>query len=259
VTTPTFAEVITALTSYEITGWEPRYFLPSPVSGAPHPSIDALGDAIFPATLVGLNGFLDADGLRQHRLLVSAGQFRPTGPDIGTQRVFTNVGVQLVAPAPGADPSDTAAPTILRTSGAAVDATVGFVVDLDPDATFVSVLYKRADLDGSWMHVPLAQTGAAPDGAARWTGGDVTGLTGVAFETSCRLTTPQETRRPATTRRATSPRLVGVGLQVVVEGAQQQAGWYLGGVTATIIGRAPRSCIAWMVLPTRYEAPSASR
>ncbi len=236
--------LITALTSYEITGWEPRYFLPSPVSGAPHPSIDALGDAIFPATLVGLNGFLDADGLRQHRLLVSAGQFRPTGPDIGTQRVFTNVGVQLVAPAPGADPSDTAAPTILRTSGAAVGATVGFVVDLDPDATFVSVLYKRADLDGSWMHVPLAPTGAAPDGAARWTGGDVTGLTGVAFEFMVQAHDAAGNTAFSDNKASDflAAPLVGTGeLQVVVSGADVVAGWYTGVVSAEIIGVAGAS------------------
>ena len=132
------------------------------------------GDAIFPATLARVTRSTDVAGAPSGTLLFSAGQFRPTGAGVGTQRLFDQATVQVLY---GAS-DDFVPPTIDKTRGALVASgvagqpqTVGFVVDTDQTAGRVVVLFKDV-AERTWRRVDLVDTDPQPD-VAHWTGGAV--------------------------------------------------------------------------------------
>jgi hypothetical protein len=132
---------------------------------------DTTGDAIFPATLARATRSSDAVGNPVGTLLFSAGQFRPTGPGVGQQRLFDTATVQVLY----GTGDDFVPPTIATSRGALVSAgltqTAGFDVDTDSTARRVLILFK-ANGDRVWRSVDLVNT-ATGTGPAHWTGGAV--------------------------------------------------------------------------------------
>src|SRR4029078_7826697 len=104
-------------------------------------------------------------------LLFSAGQFRPTGPGVGEQRLFDNATVHVLY----GTGNDFLPPTISTTRGALIPAgapkAAGFDVDTDTPARRVVVLFKGQG-DNVWRSVDLVDTDPRPD-VAHWTGGAV--------------------------------------------------------------------------------------
>jgi CSLREA domain-containing protein len=151
--TPYFAQPVVDLTTNEVTG-------------------DAIGDAIFPATLTGLSRSQDAAGSPEDSLLFSAGQFRPGSlPGVGTQRRFTDATVEVQY---SNDTTDFVGPTIVETrgellpllNGNSVSAqTIEFDVDTSVDAVVAYVLFKPIGAT-YWRGVYLTRDGATWRGRA---------------------------------------------------------------------------------------------
>jgi hypothetical protein len=170
--------LISALTSHEvqsapgvIEAFKPYIAHPVIDRAASEVLGDTTGDAIFPATLARATGSIDGSGLPVGTLLFSAGQFRPTAPGIGQQRLFDTATVQVLY----GTGNDFLPPTIETTRGALVLAgstqTVGFDVDTDATARRVVVLFKGRG-DHVWRTVDLVDTDPRAD-VSHWTGGAV--------------------------------------------------------------------------------------
>ncbi|MEY2523228.1 MAG: large repetitive protein [Ilumatobacteraceae bacterium] len=170
--------LISALTSHEvqsapgvIEAFKPYIDHPVIDRAASEVLRDTTGDAIFPATLARATGSIDGSGLPVGTLLFSAGQFRPTAPGIGQQRLFDTATVQVLY----GTGDDFLSPTIETTRGALVLAgstqTVGFDVDTDATARRVVVLFKGRG-DHVWRTVDLVDTDPRAD-VSHWTGGAV--------------------------------------------------------------------------------------
>ncbi|HEY5422050.1 MAG TPA: hypothetical protein VIK05_01185, partial [Ilumatobacteraceae bacterium] len=170
--------LITALTSREVEsspGVTEQFtpFIDHPVidRGGSEVLLDTTGDAIFPATLARATHSTDGSGNPVGTLLFSAGQFRPTGPGVGEQRLFDSATVHVLY----GTGNDFLPPTISTTRGALIPAgatkTAGFDVDTDTTARRVVVLFKGQG-DNVWRSVDLVDTDPRPD-VAHWTGGAV--------------------------------------------------------------------------------------
>ena len=133
--------------------------------------LDTTGDAIFPATLARATRSSDGNGDPVGTLLFSAGQFRPTGPGVGDQRLFDSATVQVLY----GTGNDFLPPTIETTRGALVLAgstqTVGFDVNTDATARHVVIVFKSRS-ERNWRTVDLVDTDPRAD-VAHWTGGAV--------------------------------------------------------------------------------------
>jgi len=170
--------LITALTSHEVQtspgvteAFKPYIDHPIIDRAGSEVLLDTTGDAIFPATLARATRSTDGNGDPVGTLLFSAGQFRPTGPGVGEQRLFDNARVQVLY----GTGDDFLPPTITTTRGALVlsgsTQTAGFDVETDATARRVTVLFK-GEADHVWRTVDLVDTDPRPD-VAHWTGGAV--------------------------------------------------------------------------------------
>lgn len=133
--------------------------------------LDTTGDAIFPATLAQATRSTDGTGQPVGTLLFSAGQFRPTGPGVGEQRLFDSATVEVLY----GTGNDFLPPTISSTRGALVLAgstqTAGFDVETDTTARRVTVMFKGPN-EHVWRSVDLVDTDPSPS-VSHWTGGAV--------------------------------------------------------------------------------------
>jgi hypothetical protein len=235
--------LVTDLTSNDLTGFEPLFFQPIVDDSGNEDLTDPIGDAIFPATLGRVARSIDADGAPTASLELAAGQFRPTGVGVGTQRLFTaaDILVQYADPAV----TDFDAPTILQSRGALVPVlgvadevvtqTAGFAVDTDPSAQRVYVLFKPATGSGQWEGVDLVRS----PGTDHWTGGavvpnDVEQLEFFVQACDDHGNCSMSDNKASGFIAEQDP--VGGELSVVVSGAPQAAGWWLGAVQATVTG-----------------------
>ncbi len=169
--------LITALSSKDVPNFVPYKAQPVVDQTADERVPDPVGDAIFPSTLARVNRSTDGTGNTSATLLFSAGQFRPTGPDVGEQRLFNNATVQVLY----GNGDDFVPPTINVTRGALVPVygsgtavtsqTAGFAVDTDNTARRVLVLFKGV-AEQTWRRVDLVNTGTGAAGT-HWTGGAV--------------------------------------------------------------------------------------
>src|SRR3954452_8269331 len=141
--------LITALTSHEVetapgTSESFKPYIAHPVidQTGNEVLVDPTGDAIFPATLARVTRSTDGAGQPVGTVLVSAGQFRPTAPGVGEQRLFDTATVNVLY----GTGTDFEPPTISTTRGALVLAgstqTAGFDVATDKTAKRVVVLFK---------------------------------------------------------------------------------------------------------------------
>ena len=160
--------LITDLTSVDLGGFTPDYFLPKLDRAAHEQLLSPVGDAVFPSTLSKVTTAIGATGTRQ-QALVTAGQFRdPDANGDGTQRFFSHVGGVVEYSSP--TDTDFTAPTILRSAGEIVNGTVGFTIVTDSSARRLVVLFKSQGTNGAWQQVDLTPT-PQPDGTTQWWGG----------------------------------------------------------------------------------------
>ena len=160
--------LITDLTSVDLGGVQPDYFLPKLDQAANEQLLSPVGDAVFPSSLSKVTTAIGEQGTRQ-QVLLTAGQFRDPGANgSGTQRFFSHIG-GLVEYASPSD-NDFTPPTILRSAGEIVNDTVGFTISTDTSARRVVALFKSQGSNGAWQHVELTPT-PNPDGTVKWWGG----------------------------------------------------------------------------------------
>jgi CSLREA domain-containing protein len=179
VTAPGFVAkgaLITSLRSTDLGSFDPVYFRPTVDLGAKEPERQ-VGDAPFPAAIQRITSAHGSGGAQQ--LVLVPGQFRDPVPEggIGTQRLFTDIGVEVLYTA-ATDTTATAdhrAPEIVRTAATSNGTDVTFAVTTDATATRVVVLAKQvADFsDAAWEMVDLTAvgptwTGSLPDVAGGW-------------------------------------------------------------------------------------------
>ena len=198
--------------------------------------LDTTGDAIFPATLARATRSTDGHGQPVGTLLFSAGQFRPTAPGVGRQRLFDTATVHVLY----GTGDDFVPPTISSTRGALVLAgstqTAGFVVDTDVTARRVTVLFKGRG-DRVWRSVDLVDTNPAT-GVAHWTGGAVVpaALADIEFFAQvCDGNGNCSTSNNKASNFVTVRAVLDADLRVDAVGATVN-GWFVSPVQATIIG-----------------------
>jgi hypothetical protein len=208
--------------------------------------LDTTGDAIFPATLAQATRSTDGAGQPVGTLLFSAGQFRPTGPGVGEQRLFDSATVEVLY----GTGNDFLPPTIASTRGALVSAgstqTAGFDVDTDNTARRVTIMFKGPD-EHVWHSVDLVDTDPSPS-VAHWTGGAVVSAAVDHIEFFAQVcdqngncSTSNNKASNFTTVRA----LVDAQLVVNAPGSTVN-GWYVAPpVQATIIGTDPTCAIQY--------------
>ena len=241
--------LITALTSHEVQSspgvtehFTPYIAHPVIDRGGSEVLIDTTGDAIFPATLARVTRSTDGSGAPVGTLLFSAGQFRPTGPGVGEQRLFDGATVQVLY----GTGNDFLPPTIETTRGALVlsgsTQTAGFDVDTDATARRVVILFKGRE-DHLWRSVDLVDTDPSP-AVAHWTGGAVVpaALTEIEFFAQvCDGNGNCSTSNNKASNFVTVRALLDAQLAVITTGTAVN-GWFTSPpVQATIIG-ADQTC-----------------
>jgi CSLREA domain-containing protein len=168
--------LITSLRSTDLGSFDPVYFRPTVDLGGREPERQ-VGAAPFPAAMQQITTAHGSGGAQQ--LVLVPGQFRDPVPEggIGTQRLFTDVGVEVLY----ANASDTAAaadhraPEIVRTVASSAGGTVTLAVTTDDTAMRVVVLAKHVDdfSDVAWQRLELGRVGGTwttslPDVAGGW-------------------------------------------------------------------------------------------
>ena len=209
--------------------------------------LDTTGDAIFPATLARATRSTDGNGDPVGTLLFSAGQFRPTGPGVGDQRLFDNATVQVLY----GTGNDFLPPTIETTRGALVLAgstqTVGFDVDTDATARRVVDRSSRVRSERIWRTVDLVDTDPRAD-VAHWTGGAVVpaALTQIEFfAQACDGNGNCSTSNNKASNFVTIRAAIDADLRVNTVGTSVN-GWFVSPpVQATIIGADPSCAIEY--------------
>ena len=245
--------LITALTSHEVQtspgvteAFKPYISHPVIDRSLSEVLLDTTGDAIFPATLDRVTRSTDGNGTPLGTLLFSAGQFRPTAPGVGAQRLFDDATVQVLY----GTGTDFLPPTIETTRGALIPAgatqTAGFDVDTDASARRVVILFKGPG-DHIWRSVDLVDTDPRPD-VAHWTGGAVVpaALSRIEFfAQACDNNGNCSTSNNKASNFETVTAVLDAELRVNTVGTRVN-GWFVSPpVLATIIGADPTCAIEY--------------
>lgn len=167
--------LINTLTSQDTTGFTPTISEPDVDSSTPPPQI---GNAAFPGSLqrIATYNSFSATGSgtsEQQQLDLIAGQFipGPSTPGMGTQRLFTKIGAEVLYTSPTSSlATDFTPPTIESSSATVANGNTDFVVTVVPGESAapvkgVLVLYTSAADPGTWTALDLA-----PSAGNEWSG-----------------------------------------------------------------------------------------